>query len=84
MYFQKFKEGCDMRKNSIIKILSVLILLGLLFSYAPQMATAENAAQNVVTVEQSVLDQLQADGTASYYLEFENNADLSPAISMNW
>jgi subtilisin family serine protease len=84
MYFQKFKEGCDMRKNSIIKILSVLILLGLLFSYAPQMATAENAAQNVVTVEQSVLDQLQADGTASYYLEFENNADLSPAFSMNW
>ena len=73
-----------MRKNSITKILSVLILLGLLFSYAPQAARAEIAAQPAVTVEDAVLQDMQANGTASYFIEFAYTADLSPAYSMNW
>ena len=66
------------------KILSVLLLLGLLFSYAPQTARAEIAAQPAVTVEDAVLQDMQTNGTASYYLNFANTADLSPAYTMNW
>ena len=73
-----------MRKNTFVKILSVLIMLGLVFGYAPQMARAENTAQPVVTVEDAVLQEMQANGTASYYLQFANTADLSPAYTMNW
>jgi subtilisin family serine protease len=73
-----------MRKNTFVKILSVLILLGLVFSYAPKMARAESTAQTVVTVEEAVLQEMQTNGTASYYLQFANTADLSPAYTMNW
>jgi len=73
-----------MRKNTFVKILSVLILLGLVFSYAPKMARAESTAQTVVTVEDAVLQEMQTNGTASYYLQFANTADLSPAYTMNW
>ena len=73
-----------MRKNSITKILSVLLLLGLLFCYAPQMASAENTAQAAVTVEDAVLQEMQTNGKASYYLHFAYTADLSPAYTMNW
>ncbi|HHV06033.1 MAG TPA: S8 family serine peptidase [Anaerolineaceae bacterium] len=73
-----------MRKFSITKILSVLLLLGLLFSYAPQTARAEIAAQPAVTIEEAVLQDMQANGSASYFIEFAYTADLSPAYSMNW
>ena len=74
-----------MRKNSIVKILSVLLLVALLFSGAPLGASAEKAApQQAVVVEQAVLEEIQANGTASYMINFKYDVDLSPAFTMNW
>ncbi|HOZ38723.1 MAG TPA: S8 family serine peptidase [Anaerolineaceae bacterium] len=37
-----------------------------------------------VTVEQAVLDEMQANGSASYWIQFKNTVDLSPAYTMSW
>ena len=38
----------------------------------------------IVTVEQAVLDEMQLNGSASYWIQFKNTVDLSPAYTMSW
>jgi subtilisin family serine protease len=37
-----------------------------------------------IIVEQAVLNEMQMEGSASYWIQFKNAVDLSPAYTMNW
>jgi hypothetical protein len=58
-------------------VASLLCLLPLLAVAAPTTAPQAN-------IEQSLLDQFTADGTADFVVVFAEQADLSPAYSMDW
>ena len=74
-----------MKSKSLIKSLTVLLVLAMLLSIVPANVTAQAAnPPQLVTVDQSVQDEMQKTGSASYWVKFENTADLSPAYSMNW
>ena len=74
-----------MKSKSSPKVLTVLLVLAMLLSFVPANATAQAAnPPQLVTVDQSVQDDMQKNGVATYWVEFENTADLSPAYSMNW
>ncbi len=74
-----------MKSNSLSKVLSVLLVLAMLLSYIPAVATAQAInTPRLVTVDQAVQDEMQKSGVATYWVEFNNTADLSPAYSLNW
>jgi hypothetical protein len=58
-------------------VASLLCLLPLLAVAAPTTAPQAN-------IEQLLLDQFTADGTADFVVVFAEQADLSPAYSMDW
>src|SRR5690606_19182935 len=37
-----------------------------------------------IIIEQAVLNDMQTEGSASYWIQFKNAVDLSPAYTMNW
>ena len=66
--------------NSIvITLLCLLTLLGLANRDA---AVAAEAKSN--KIEEILLEQFSADGSADYFIRFSEQADLSPAYSMDW
>lgn len=67
-------------------MLSVLIIVLMVFSnFTPAQVTAQSVVpEQEVTIEQSVLDEMETKGSASYWIQFKNTVDLSPAYSMNW
>lgn len=74
-----------MKYNALLKVLAVVLALGMLVSYVPTFATAETGtAQQTVTVEDTVLNEMNANGVATYWVDFKNTADLSQSYSMDW
>ncbi len=74
-----------MKRKTLLKVLAVVLALGMLVSYVPTFATAQTGtAQQTVTVEESVLNEISRNGVATYWVDFKNTADLSQAYSMDW
>jgi subtilisin family serine protease len=73
-------------KKKVLRMFSVLIIVLMVFStFTPSKVTAQPVEPNQeVTVDQAVLDEMQTKGSASYWVQFKNDVDLSPAYSMNW
>lgn len=68
-----------------MKVLTILLALIMLISYISANVIAETGVpQQVVTVDQAVEDEMKVNGTATYWVEFENTADLSQAYFMDW
>lgn len=74
-----------MKRNAILKVLAVVLALGMLISYIPTSATAKTAVnQEVVTVDNAVVDEINKNGVATYWVDFKDSADLSQAYFMDW
>ncbi len=74
-----------MKSKSLAKVLTVFLVLAMLLSFVPAAVTAQaTVPPQLVSVDQSVQDEMQKSGVATYWVEFENAADLTPAYSMNW
>ncbi len=74
-----------MKSKRLLKVLSVVLALGMLISYIPTNAAAKTAVnQEAVTVENAVLDEINKNGVATYWVDFKNTADLSQAYFMDW
>jgi len=74
-----------MKRNAIMKVLAVVLALGMLVSYIPVNVTAKTAVpQQIVTVGNAVLDEINKNGVATYWVDFKNTADLSQAYFMDW
>lgn len=73
-----------MKSKSLSKVLTVFLVLAMLLSFVQAAVTAQATVPlQLVTVDQSVQDEMQKSGLATYWVEFENAADLTPAYSMN-
>ena len=73
-------------KKKFFSLFSVFVFLLTSFS---NLTTSNGVAiandpHLIVTVEQAVGDEMQLNGSASYWIQFKNTADLSPAYTMNW
>ncbi len=69
------------------KLFSLFIVFVFVLTSFSSMNTSKGIAQAddpVATVEQAVLDEMQTNGSASYWVQFKNTVDLSPAYTMNW
>ncbi len=69
------------------KLFSLFIVFVFVLTSFSSMNTSKGIAQAddpLATVEQAVLDEMQANGSASYWVQFKNTVDLSPAYTMNW
>ncbi len=74
-----------MKRNAIMKVLAIVLALGMLVSYIPVNVTAKTAVpQQIVTVDNAVLDEINKNGVATYWVDFKNTADLSQAYFMDW
>ncbi|HOE35758.1 MAG: S8 family serine peptidase [Anaerolineaceae bacterium] len=75
-----------MHKRSTYRVLALLLALGMLFSmFGTTTVRAANAEpQAKITVAPEVLTEMEAKGTASYWIEFAAKADLSAAYKMGW
>ena len=74
-----------MKRNALMKVFAVILALGMLVSYIPVDATAKTAVpQQTVTVDNAVLDDINKNGVATYWVDFTNSADLSKAYFMDW
>ena len=74
-----------MKRKALLKVLAVVLALGMLVSYVPTFATAQTGtAQQTVTVEDAVLNEISKNGVATYWVDFKNTADLSAAYTMDW
>lgn len=73
-----------MNNKSLLKVLAVILVLGLFISYVPASVTAQSTPPQAVTVESAVLELMEKTGEATYSVEFEYTADLSPAYQMEW
>ena len=73
-------------KKKIASLFSVLIIILMVFStFTPAKVTAQSVEpEQEVSVDQAVLDEMQTKGSASYWVQFKNEVDLSPAYTMNW
>ncbi|NLD81212.1 MAG: hypothetical protein GX642_08610, partial [Smithella sp.] len=67
------------------KIFTTFLLLLLLAHFSPATTNANSIQpQQGVTIDQAVLNEISTTGTSTYWIEFDNNVDLSPAYFMNW
>lgn len=74
-----------MKRKTMLKVLAVVLALGMLVSYIPVNVTAKTAVpQQAVTVDNAVLDEINKNGVATYWVDFKNTADLSQAYFMDW
>jgi len=73
-------------KKKVASLFSVLIIILMVFStFTPAKVTAQSVEpEQEVSVDQAVLDEMQTKGSASYWVQFKNEVDLSPAYTMNW
>ena len=74
-----------MKRKTMLKILAVVLALGMVISYIPTNVTAKTVVpQQAVTVDNAVLDEINKNGVATYWVDFKNTADLSQAYFMDW
>lgn len=74
-----------MKNKSLMKVIAVFLALGMFISYMPVSVTAETVVpQQIVTVDAAVEEEIKLNGTATYWVEFDNTADLSQAYFMDW
>lgn len=74
-----------MKSKTILKVLAIFLALSMLIGYVPASVVAKTAVtQEIVTVEAAVQDEMRLNGVATYWVDFENTADLTPAYSMDW
>ena len=75
-----------MHKKSTYRVLALLLAVGMLFSMLNTTTVrAENTEpQAGIPVAPEVLTEMEAKGTASYWIEFTAKTDLSPAYNMGW
>ncbi|HPR35155.1 MAG TPA: S8 family serine peptidase [Anaerolineaceae bacterium] len=71
------------------KLFSLFIVFIFVLTSFSSFTTSSGIAKasdpdSIVTVEQAVLDEMQLNGSASYWIQFKNSVDLSPAYTMNW
>jgi hypothetical protein len=64
------------------KLLGILTLIVLVLGVLPIAVAQSPASQD--KIEAALLDRLARDGTADMIVRFAEQADLSPAYSMNW
>jgi len=75
-----------MSKKIYFKFFAVMLILGLLLPIsAPLTASAKaDEPQGSVTVDPQVLQEIETNGSASYWIDFKAKPDLSIAESMDW
>ena len=75
-----------MFKTNYLKISSFFLIVGFLFvSILPLHVLAEDIEpQTPVFVDPQVVQDLQSKGTTSYWIDFKNQPDLTPAYTMDW
>ena len=62
-----------MKSKTILKVLAIFLALSMLIGYLPAPVVAKTAvAQQVVTVETAVQDEMNLNGVATYWVDFEN------------
>ncbi len=71
------------------KTLNLFIVLVFVLTSFSSLTASDSFAkakvqEPVVTVEQAILDEMDTNGSASYWIQFKNTADLSPAYAMSW
>jgi len=71
------------------KLLSLFIVLVFVLTSFSSFTTSSGIAKAsdpdpIVTVDQAVLDEMETKGSASYWVQFRNTADLTSAYSMSW
>ncbi|NLW72160.1 MAG: S8 family serine peptidase [Chloroflexi bacterium] len=71
------------------KILSLFVVLVFILASFSSLTTSNGFAKAeaqgpIVTVEQAVIDEMDTKGSTSYWIQFKNTADLSPAHAMSW
>jgi subtilisin family serine protease len=71
-------------KKKLFSLFIVLVFVLTSFSSVTTSSGIAQANDPTVTVEQAVLDEMQTKGSASYWIQFKNDVDLSPAYTMNW
>ncbi len=71
-------------KKKLFSLFIVLVFVLTSFSSVTTSSGIAQANDPIVTVEQAVLDEMQTKGSASYWIQFKNDVDLSPAYTMNW
>jgi subtilisin family serine protease len=65
--------------SAVLLILSTLAFLGLASRDSAQAAAGGNQK-----VESTLVDQISANGSADFIMRFSDQADLSPAYTMDW
>ena len=74
-----------MNRKCISKLVVVILTIGLVLNKTPTRTLAVPIdPQQGVTVEKAVLDEIDAKGRASYWIEFDSDVDLSPAYLLEW
>ncbi|MGB4595257.1 MAG: Ig-like domain-containing protein [Anaerolineaceae bacterium] len=75
-----------MYQKTCTRILSVIIALSLVLAFfSPGTVEAKNLEpQSIATVEQQVLDEIQSNGSTSFWVDFKSKVDLSKADQLNW
>ena len=73
-------------KNKIGHKIYAAFLLLLFLAHNSLSTTNANSIQpqQGVTIDQAVLNEISTNGTSTYWIEFDNNVDLSPAYFLNW
>lgn len=70
-------------KKKLFSLFIVLIFVLTSFSSFNTSRGIAQANDPTVKVEQAVLDEMLLNGSASYWIQFKNSVDLSPAYTMN-
>ncbi|HQC22015.1 MAG TPA: S8 family serine peptidase, partial [Anaerolineaceae bacterium] len=75
-----------MHKKSTYRVLALLLALGMLFSMLNTTAVqaSDTEPQASITVAPEVLTEMETKGSASYWIEFSAQPDLSAAYQMSW
>ncbi|MEL7592041.1 MAG: S8 family serine peptidase [Anaerolineaceae bacterium] len=75
-----------MQKKSTYRVLALLLAVGMLFSMigATTVRADNTEPQAGIAVAPEVLTEMEANGTASYWIDFAAKADLSAAYEMGW
>ena len=75
-----------MRKKFFYQVFASILVVVMVLSLGNPLSTQAKATepQSIVTVDQEVLDEVDATGAASYWINFRSKVDLSPAYEMDW
>lgn len=75
-----------MVSKTCTRILSIFLGLSLILAFfAPGPVEAKiTEPQSIATVEQQVLDQIQSQGSTSFWVDFKSDVDLSKASQLGW